>query len=184
MKNIIKIISVYALVVMVSCTGERINQEQTTEMLIGYEKGILAGIDLGDNWDDIKANHHEGWTVREDHIIEEYEGETYQNTVIQLNVPIDHYPLMMGLTFDLDELNNIVDIDFFIKGKPEDKLYLTKLLRQIQDEFNRKFEFIEENSWVYESPAGEKCPLSITKNEFTEDEISISLYLFTPSEGF
>jgi len=183
MKTITKFTAGLLLIVLISCTGERINQEQTTEMLMGYEKGLIAGIDLGDNWDDIKANHHEEWTVREEHTVEEFEGETYENTVIQLNVPIDHYPLMMGLTFDLNEQNNIIDIGFFIKGMPEDKLYLTKLYKKMQNEFSSKFEFVEENNWIYTSPAGEKCPLTLSKNEFTKDKINLSIYLFTPSEG-
>jgi len=127
MKNILTLLSISTLLIFTSCTRERINQEQTTEMLMGYEKGLIAGIDLGDNWDDIKANHHEGWTVREDHTVEEYNGIKDEYIINQLNVPIPHYPLMMVLSFELNNQNNIIDIDFTIFGKPEDKLYLTKL---------------------------------------------------------
>ena len=46
-----------------SCTVQ-MEDEEIHELLFGYNRGLVAGVQIGDSWEDIKKNVRPGWTIR------------------------------------------------------------------------------------------------------------------------
>ena len=57
----------------------------------------------------------------------------------------------------------IINSEYFERDllKNKNKDLAVTINRDYAIEFSGKFEFVEENSWIYTSPAGEKCPLTV-----------------------
>jgi hypothetical protein len=69
MKKMIKIISIFLFFVgfLVSCSsGRNFTTEDLNNLLMDYNQGIIAGVDIGDSWEDIKKTLNQRWIVSED----------------------------------------------------------------------------------------------------------------------
>ncbi|MFT7156849.1 MAG: hypothetical protein ACI8Q1_001864 [Parvicella sp.] len=59
-----KIMSFLLLGALISSCTVQMEDEEIHELLFGYNRGLVAGVQIGDSWEDIKKNVRPGWTIR------------------------------------------------------------------------------------------------------------------------
>ena len=131
--NVITMAIVAIALLFTSCGGTKFTEEDITNLLFKYDKGILAGVDIGDNWDDIKANHNSEFTVREEKTV--LGGMIYQ---LRKDNNDDN---MIHVDFELDDAKNVTTIRYSIMlsiDGIEDVSFMNKLKNTIADLFTNK----------------------------------------------
>ena len=131
--NVITMAIVAIALLFTSCGGTKFTEEDMTNLLFKYDKGILAGVNIGDNWDDIKANHNSEFTVREEEM-------SVGDMIYQLRKD-NNDDNMIHVDFELDDAKNVTTIRYSIMlsiDGVEDVSFKNKLKNTIADLFTNK----------------------------------------------
>lgn len=151
MADTIKLIILFCFSTLFISCGVTIEDRQLEEMLLNYETGILAGVDIGDDWEKVKASHHADWEIREE--------KKSAITIRQYRKDWDDHDNSMYLGFILDASNKIVEMDLSLRGTGENAVTVRKFMDTTFEKFNAKFTATGTDTWNYASPDGNKCNL-------------------------
>jgi len=173
MKFILKLTIISLSVFIFSCGGNKFNEEQVSNLILNKNSGILAGINIGDDWEIVKQNAPNDWTIVDTIMVE---GD-YQSEHQQLIIPREHNSHRMALTFGLDDNGIIENIEFFLNGEAGDESMIEKYYSKITDEFNNKFESDEFHKWKYESPNGKLFTIMLNIDVSGEFDPSVGFFL-------
>jgi hypothetical protein len=145
MKKIASIVLVVALGLF-SCGSPKMDSALVKSMTIGHENGIVAGVNVGDSWDDVKKNVHEAWEIDESTHYLSKEWDSFNNVL---------------LSIDLDEDNTVWAISYTINGKKGNHLLMAEIQNALEKEFNAKYKVSESGGWDIVAPNGDQCGLSM-----------------------
>ena len=168
--NVLLIVIAAITLFLTSCGGSKFVEDDIINLLFNYDKGILAGVDIGDNWEDIKANHNPEFTVREQTIDD--------LTYYQLRKD-NNDDNMIHVDFELDENKNVTKIKYSIMltvDGVEDIAFMNKIRNTIADFFTNKMYYPiiidQDNMKEWEILKNKKtCIIHLYSSENTEQKI-------------
>ena len=141
MKNIIILIT--SIFVFASC-GVKLESEEIDKLVFGYDRGLFVGVELGDSWEDVKKNHREGWTIRE-------EGDIYQ-----FRKDWDQGNDMMFVTFQLDENSKVEGMEFSMTTTPGNWEEMNKVEKKFVSDLNLITSSNNKTEWTYFDAIGKE----------------------------
>lgn len=159
--RIISFLSIFFLVGLTACKVE-VKPEEIDQMIFGYSRGVIAGIDVGDTWDYVKENHNDFWNVREDH----YEDGI---SVYQLRKDWEEGYNYSFLGFELDENERIQEMEYTLMLSNDNKPLLEIYRQKIIADFNLITASNEMEKWKYYGPDGQEYAITLTLNEINEE---------------
>ncbi|MBL4668476.1 MAG: hypothetical protein JKY30_04360 [Flavobacteriales bacterium] len=162
---------------LVSCGAPKMDAKLIKSMTLGYEKGVVAGIDIGDNWGDVKKNAHKEWEIDSP---EERVGSAM--TIGSLSRSWDMFNNVF-ISVGLDNNNNVWELSYTINGKKGNHLLIAEIENALKEEFNYKYEVSEYGGWNFVSPNGGKCGLNLNLNK--QEDVgsnSLSINVFNLSQ--
>ncbi len=121
--NLITVVIVAITLFLTSCGGSKFTEEEMTNLLFNYDKGILAGVDIGDNWEDIKVNHNPEFTVRDEKIstvgmFYQLRKENNDDNKIIIDFELDGDKNITVIKYDITlSIDGIEDVNFMNKLK-------------------------------------------------------------------
>lgn len=152
MKNLIRL-SIVLTLGLFSCSNPKMDAELIKDMTLGYEKGVVCGVSIGDDLNSVKNNIHKEWSIKEgteSYFIKEWDDFNY-----------------LLLSLDLEN-NKVKNISYTIHGKGENNVLIAELENELQKELGVKFSLKEKGSWDYKDSNGESC--SLTMNKFEDED--------------
>lgn len=146
-----------------SC-GTKIETEEVNGLVFGYDRGLMVGVDIGDNWEDVKKNCREGWDIRE------------EDNIYQFRKDWDQGNDMMYVTFSLDENKNIDEMEFKMNASTGNLVELKNLEKMFIQDFNLiTIEYLK-TDWTYYAPNGETYTIILNTIELDEYGQMLSIY--------
>ncbi|MBI2968720.1 MAG: hypothetical protein HYY40_13045 [Bacteroidetes bacterium] len=164
MADSLKNLLILPLCSMLFSCSVKIEESFLNEMILKPEKGIIAGVDIGDSWETIKINHNPEWEIREENI----DG----NTIYQLWKRWDEHDNTMHLTFNLDGNKIIREIEFRVRGTGENAVTIRKFMHTIYDHYSKKLNIASSDSWQYATVDGARYKVRCTRSDFKGDEVN------------
>lgn len=138
---------------LVSCGVPEMDAELIKSMTLGYERGIVAGIEMGDSWEDLKKNVHDGWEIQEpDGRMSFVTGKWDDFNEVHIAI-------------NLSEENEVMGLTYVINGKKENHLLMAEIARALESEFNVKYKVNELGGWNVTGPNGKEYSMSIHSGE-------------------
>lgn len=121
---------VLSALLLTACTP-KLDPNEVNEMLIKPSRGLFGGVELGDSWDKLKADHDKRYTVRDEKI----EG----NAFLQLRHDLGD-PGQNGfyLTFHVDGEGKVERFEASIHGQKDNAVTVRKLLDDVIAHFDAK----------------------------------------------
>lgn len=131
-----------AIVGLSSCGSPEMDPSTVKAMTLGYDKGIVAGIDVGDNWEDVKENLHKDWETED--------GKHFMKKWDEMN--------FMVLNIDLNSDNKVRQLSMTISGKSGNLLLIEELKSDLTKEYNDKYEVKKQGtSWGFVAKNDDPC---------------------------
>jgi len=163
-----KIIGITLLLILglSSCSSASIDVAEADELLLKQKRGLVAGFEIGDNWEDIKKNANKLWTIRE------------ESDIFQLRKDWDLGNNMMYIGFELDEQKNVEKIRFYMIGKDDATItYIKALKKKFEIDYkNLYLSKIGENSWEYQSKEhGTQTVSCIIDNSDEDSSLNVNI---------
>lgn len=115
---------------LIACTP-KLDPLEVQELLIKPQRGLLGGIEIGDSWDKIKADHDARYTVRED--------QTESTTILQLRRDLSR-PGTNGfyIGFTLDAGKKVESYRVSIFGQKGNAVVVRQVLDDLIAHFDKK----------------------------------------------
>jgi len=147
----VKITGVLLIIVLAltSCGNPEMDSELVKQMSLNYESGVVAGVSIGDSWEDVKNEVHKEWEVDE-------ENHSFSKTWDMFNNVL--------LSVDLDNDNKVSGLYYTINGKTGNHLLMAEIENALEKEFNVKYEISESEGWSFVASNGDKYILFINTN--------------------
>lgn len=164
MKKVLGLAILLLTIGIFSCSGPKMDPLLIKSMITGYEDGVVCGVSIGDNIEDVKNNIHKEWKLND-------EAENYD---VRFSKEWDFYNDII-LSFQLNDDKTIRDITLSVNGGSENEDLISELILIFTKEFNKKFIPQKGGSWIFLSKKGSKYSLTIEKTEFNSNtNLSIS----------
>lgn len=162
MKRLIGIL-LLAVLGIFSCSAPKMDAELVKSMIIGYENGVVAGISVGDNWEDVKNNIHKGW-----------ESGGVEHKFIKSWDDFNNVILFVVINNE----NKVESFSLTINGKPGNHLLIKQVQNTLQKEFNVKFEAKSDETWNYKAPNGDDCGIimSFIEQDTGSNSLGVTVY--------
>jgi hypothetical protein len=141
MKNIIVLI--LSIFLFASC-GAKMERKEIHDLVFGYDRGLMVGVDIGDSWETVKNNHRDGWTVRE------------EDGIYQFRKDWDQGNDMMFVTFQLDQDQNVEGMEFSMTATPGNWEEMKILEKKFVSDLNLITSSENKNEWSYYGPYGDE----------------------------
>lgn len=119
------------------CTPD-INPAEVNEMLLQPSRGLMGGVEFGDSWEKIKADHDKRYKVRDETMMlgaNQDQPSTYYQLRRDLGSPGEEG---FYITFRLDEQKNVKAYDVSIFGSSKNAVTVRKLLDDVIAHFDKK----------------------------------------------
>lgn len=161
MRNIVLFIT--AILLFTAC-GTAIEQEEVDNLVFGYDRGLMVGVEIGDSWEDVKKNHREGWTIVE-------EGNIYQ-----FRKDWDQGNDMMNVTFTIDENKNVDGIELSMTASEGNWPVMKMLEKKMISDLNLITSSNSNEKWSYFGPNGNQYTVLYEQREGDENRKYFSFY--------
>ena len=148
----ISIFILFGLTVLVSCTPN-MDGTEIESMTLEYDKGIFAGIDIGDSWEDVKSTCHRSWEIQEEEI---YKG--VPNYVLRKDW--DEGYNFMYLNCKLDEQKKVIGLSFELHGTEKNALKAREFMHKVYAFYSDILTPNSNTSWEYFPENGMKYNVS------------------------
>lgn len=149
------------IVGLTSCGSAEMDSELVKSLVLGYDNGVVAGVGVGDSWEDVKENLSKDW--------DQGESETYF---------VKEYDEMnfIVLFIDLDENNKVWQLSMSISGKEANHLLMAEIKNELTKEFNAKYEVNQAGeNWSFVSSSGAECSVMMNESESGNGNKSLSV---------
>ncbi len=157
MKQIIRSSLTFVAACMFSACSVTIEEQELIDLVLNYEKGIIAGVEIGDSEESIKAGHNSGWEIKT--------GGVNDNFDYQYRKQWDERENGLYVGFKLDAEGKVYDIDLRLCSKGSGNvLTARKFMFAVFEKFNGRTEFVptSDNSWKYKNSMGDLIGVSCT----------------------
>jgi hypothetical protein len=112
------------------CTP-KLDPAEVKQMLLEQPRGVIGGVDFGDSWDRIKADHDKRYTVRDDNT----KDGTFRQLRHDLNSPGENG---FFITFDVDAQGKVASYNVSIYGRKGNMLVVRGLVDDLIAYFDKK----------------------------------------------
>jgi hypothetical protein len=147
------------ILLMVSCGAPKMDAELIKSMTIGYERGVVAGIEIGDSFDDLKKNMHDGWELKSP---EKSEFTTYLTSSFSKSYDMMNF-ISGSISFDSND--KVFEMSYSITAKKGNHLLMAEIQNALEKEFNSKYEVSEAGSWSFSGPNRGKYGVTMSRME-------------------
>ncbi|CAG5076322.1 hypothetical protein [Parvicella tangerina] len=158
---------IVGIVVLFSACSVEVKKEELKPMLFGQSRGLIAGVDIGDTWEEVKENYPEGWTVRESH----EDGLD----IYQIRKDWDEGSNYMNLSFGFDEEGLINEMRYTLTLSDKSRLALVEVQKMFIADFNRVTLQEKTDQWKYYGPDGNPYIISLQVIELNENTESLAI---------
>lgn len=149
------------IVGLTSCGSAEMDSQLVKSLIVGYDRGVVSGVDVGDSWDTVKENLSKDWDQggSETSFIKEYDD---MNFVV--------------LSIDLDENDQVWQMSMSISGKEVNHLLMAEIKNELTKEFNVKYEVSEDgNGWGFIAANGDDCGINMNESDSGNGNKSLSV---------
>jgi hypothetical protein len=148
---------------MVSCGAPKMDAELIKSMTIGYERGIVAGIEIGDSFDEVKKAIHKGWELKSPE-----ESEFSTNRTSSFSKSYDMMNFVSG-SISFDSNDKVFEMSYSITAKKGNHLLMAEIQNSLEKEFNSKYKGSETDSWTVFGSDGDE--FGLTMNKMSEEDV-------------
>ncbi|MFS8066735.1 MAG: hypothetical protein ACMG6S_10220 [Byssovorax sp.] len=120
-----------AMALLLCACTPKLEQAEVNEMLLKPSRGLLGGIEFGDSWEKIKADHDKRYTVRDEKMAE----GSFQQLRRDLSDPGTNGYM---ITFQLDEQKNVKSYSAEIMGRKDNAVVVRQVLDDVIAHFDKK----------------------------------------------
>jgi hypothetical protein len=114
-----------------ACSPPRLEKDEVNEVLLKPSRGLLGGIEFGDSWEKIKAEHDKRYSVRDEQVA----GSSLRQLRRDLSDPGTNGYM---LTFALDDQNNVKTYSAMIMGQKDNAVVVRQVLDDVIAHFDKK----------------------------------------------
>ena len=148
---------------LLSCGAPKMDSNLVKSMTTGFDEGVVCGISVGDDWEDVKNNIHKEWELNGEGTQFIKEWDDFNNVI---------------LSIDLDSEDKVWAITLAINGKEDNHLLIAEIQNALQKELNSKLEAKDSESWSYKAPNGDECGVMMGLNEQDSGTNSFSVTVY------
>jgi hypothetical protein len=162
-KTFLKIL--FLSVVLSSCNNSKMDYEEIKKEVLGTSKGIIADIEIGSTWQNVKDLFKKDWEVDETShkLIKTY--DKFNNVILQVGVDRDNIVRSLSLTINGEKINHLT---------------VEKLNSDFEKKFNEQFSPVSAvENWGFKAPNGDSCGIIITlidQNTLENKTFNIKVY--------
>ena len=126
-------LALLAVLPLAACTP-KLDRAEVKQMLLSQPRGLIGGIEFGDSWEKIKAEHDPRYTVRDEKTTIGGFKESFLQLRHDLGGPDNGY----FLTFQVDEQNNVKSYGASVYGRKENAIVVRDVFDDLTAQFDAK----------------------------------------------